>query len=73
MEKKKILTHNFSFDKIFGPNSSQIEVFDFAAKPVIRGVLDGFNGTILCYGETNSGKTHTMEVNKLIKKIKNYL
>ena len=25
------------------------------------GVLDGFNGTIFAYGQTSSGKTHTMQ------------
>lgn len=25
-------------------------------------VLDGYNGTIFAYGQTSSGKTHTMEV-----------
>jgi kinesin family protein 5 len=25
------------------------------------GVLTGYNGTILAYGQTSSGKTHTME------------
>jgi hypothetical protein len=27
---------------------------------LIEGVLDGFNGTIFAYGQTSSGKTHTM-------------
>lgn len=28
----------------------------------ISDVLDGYNGTIFAYGQTSSGKTHTMEV-----------
>ena len=32
-----------------------------SAKPVIEGVLDGFNCTIFAYGQTSSGKTHTMQ------------
>ena len=24
-------------------------------------ILDGFNGTIMAYGQTSSGKTHTMQ------------
>lgn len=27
-------------------------------------VLEGYNGTIFAYGQTSSGKTHTMEVKK---------
>ena len=30
------------------------------AVPVINGVIDGFNGTIFAYGQTGTGKTHTM-------------
>ncbi len=53
-------TYRFSFDRIFGPNSSQKEVFDISAKPIIDSVLEGFNGTIFAYGQTSSGKTYTM-------------
>jgi hypothetical protein len=28
---------------------------------LIQGALDGYNGTLLCYGQTSSGKTFTME------------
>lgn len=28
--------------------------------PIVDSVLDGYNGTILAYGQTSSGKTHTM-------------
>lgn len=31
------------------------------AAPVVRGVIDGFNGTIFAYGQTGSGKSFTME------------
>jgi kinesin family member 5 len=51
----------FAFDRIFPPESSQAEVYDSAAKPVVEDVLRGFNGTIFVYGQTSSGKTHTMQ------------
>ena len=41
--------------------STQKEVYDVAAKPIIDSVLEGFNGTIFAYGQTSSGKTHTMQ------------
>lgn len=41
-------------------NSTQKQVYDVAAKPIIDSVLEGFNGTIFAYGQTSSGKTHTM-------------
>ena len=36
-------------------------VYDVAARPIIDSVLEGFNGTIFAYGQTSSGKTHTMQ------------
>ncbi|CAK8990076.1 Kinesin-related protein 3 (Kinesin family member 3) (Kinesin-1) [Durusdinium trenchii] len=52
---------SFVFDRVFGSEASQKEVYDYAAKPIINGVLRGFNGTVFAYGQTASGKTHTME------------
>ena len=51
---------NFTFDHVFNLESTQKEVYDAAAKPIISSVLDGFDGTIFAYGQTSSGKTHTM-------------
>eukprot|EP00294_Goniomonas_avonlea_P003094 CAMPEP_0114550464 /NCGR_PEP_ID=MMETSP0114-20121206/6087_1 /TAXON_ID=31324 /ORGANISM="Goniomonas sp, Strain m" /LENGTH=486 /DNA_ID=CAMNT_0001735239 /DNA_START=22 /DNA_END=1478 /DNA_ORIENTATION=+ len=49
----------FSFDRIFGPESSQRDVFE-ELKPTLSDILSGFNGTIFAYGQTGSGKTHSM-------------
>ena len=51
---------NFRFDRVFDMESTQKQVYDVAAKPIIDSVLDGFNGTIFAYGQTGSGKSHTM-------------
>eukprot|EP00929_Paragymnodinium_shiwhaense_P036198 TRINITY_DN1942_c1_g1_i1.p1 TRINITY_DN1942_c1_g1~~TRINITY_DN1942_c1_g1_i1.p1 ORF type:complete len:775 (+),score=201.66 TRINITY_DN1942_c1_g1_i1:176-2500(+) len=51
----------FSFDKAFGSDSTQRDVYEDVAKPTVESVLQGFNGTIFAYGQTSSGKTHTME------------
>ena len=40
--------------------ANQEEVYEQAARPIIESVLEGFNGTIFAYGQTASGKTHTM-------------
>ena len=50
----------FEFDRVFGPASSQAEVFE-DTKPLIRSVVDGYNVCIFAYGQTGSGKTHTMQ------------
>ncbi|KAK6143883.1 hypothetical protein DH2020_024231 [Rehmannia glutinosa] len=49
----------FTFNKAFGPSSSQEEVFA-DTQPLIRSVLDGYNVCIFAYGQTGSGKTFTM-------------
>ena len=49
----------FKFDKIMH-NASQEEVFEYCAQQAVHKVVDGFNGTIMCYGQTGAGKTFTM-------------
>ena len=51
---------NFNFDRVFSPDSFQKDVYEVAAKPIVESVIEGFNGTVLTYGQTSSGKTHTM-------------
>ena len=64
------------FDKVLKPNVTQTQVYEATAKNIVKGiyevhelynerffldVLCGYNGTIFAYGQTSSGKTHTME------------
>lgn len=55
---------DFTFDSTFGPTCKQSSVFDDTALPIIESVLEGYNGTIFAYGQTGTGKTHTMEGNE---------
>lgn len=49
-------------DLITNLNSSKQEpIFEEIAMPIIDFVLEGYNGTIFAYGQTGTGKTHTME------------
>ena len=50
----------YNFDRVFDPNPTQREVYEESIVPIIESVLEGFNGTVLAYGQTSSGKTHTM-------------
>uniref|UniRef100_A0A7N6BX19 Kinesin-like protein n=1 Tax=Anabas testudineus TaxID=64144 RepID=A0A7N6BX19_ANATE len=52
----------YVFDRVLPPNTSQEQVYDQCAKQIVKDVLGGYNGTIFAYGQTSSGKTHTMEV-----------
>ncbi|GAA6224216.1 kinesin heavy chain-like isoform X1 [Lates japonicus] len=51
----------YVFDRVLPPNTSQEQVYDQCAKQIVKDVLGGYNGTIFAYGQTSSGKTHTME------------
>ncbi|KAL9191567.1 hypothetical protein ACHAXT_001273 [Thalassiosira profunda] len=51
----------FTFDAVFSEKSSQRHIYDVCAAPVVKSVLEGFNGTVFCYGQTGAGKTHTLE------------
>lgn len=41
--------------------------YNAIGKNHIKYVLDGFNSTIFAYGQTSSGKTHTMEGPKILE------
>ncbi|KAG4988653.1 hypothetical protein JHK82_030990 [Glycine max] len=57
----KQIDRTFAFDKVFGPNSKQKELFEQAMSPIVNEVLEGYNCTIFAYGQTGTGKTYTME------------
>ena len=51
----------FNFDRVFDMDAEQADIYEVAALPIIQSVFEGFNGTIFAYGQTSSGKTHTMQ------------
>eukprot|EP01084_Bolivina_argentea_P155919 271696_1 len=51
---------SFRFDNVYGENSTQKEVYEDTAYPLVESVLEGYNGTIFADGQTSSGKTYTM-------------
>uniref|UniRef100_A0AAY5EQ31 Kinesin-like protein n=1 Tax=Electrophorus electricus TaxID=8005 RepID=A0AAY5EQ31_ELEEL len=53
----------YVFDRVFQSNTTQEQVYNACAQRIVKDVLEGYNGTIFAYGQTSSGKTHTMEGN----------
>ncbi|XP_076940895.1 kinesin-like protein KIN-7D, mitochondrial [Bidens hawaiensis] len=51
---------SYAFDRVFGPSAVTQEVYEVAARPVVKTAMEGVNGTVFAYGVTSSGKTHTM-------------
>lgn len=50
----------FTFDICYDSRAAQSEIYQNTAAPIIANVLEGYNGTIFAYGQTGTGKTHTM-------------
>ena len=49
----------FDFDCVFGGESTNADIFDEVSAGVWS-ALDGYNVSMLAYGQTGAGKTHTM-------------
>jgi len=70
-ETNMVSQQEFAFDHVFWsipseqlgagvPFAKQEDVFEQAGIPALESLFDGFNGCIFAYGQTSSGKTHTM-------------
>jgi len=46
--------------QILPEDSVQSDVYQAAVQPVVEDVLNGYNGTIMAYGQTGAGKTYTL-------------
>ncbi|XP_074358920.1 kinesin-like protein KIN-UC isoform X3 [Apium graveolens] len=65
LKKLKLRKNNWSseayrFDEVFSGGASQRRIYEVVAKPVVESVLEGYNGTIMAYGQTGTGKTYTL-------------
>ncbi|BGP05895.1 hypothetical protein JCM10049v2_001714 [Rhodotorula toruloides] len=54
----------FTFDRVIAPTEGQPDVWD-CAEPLVDSFLEGFNATILAYGQTSSGKSYTMGTDRM--------
>jgi len=50
----------YYFDTIYGPSSTQEDVYEHSGKPLVEAMKQGYNSTIFAYGQTGSGKTWSM-------------
>ncbi|CAM0913789.1 unnamed protein product [Alopecurus aequalis] len=51
---------DYEFDRVYGPHIGQGELFH-DVQPFVQSALDGYNISIFAYGQSRSGKTHTLE------------
>eukprot|EP00049_Salpingoeca_infusionum_P019198 m.360736 g.360736 ORF g.360736 m.360736 type:complete len:1098 (+) comp19151_c0_seq1:623-3916(+) len=60
LRKHRSRSKNFGFDAVFDGETDQQAVYAQTTKPLLKGVLNGYNATVFAYGPTGAGKTYTM-------------
>lgn len=45
-----VLTIRYVFDQVMGMDASQEHVYDRTTRPLLDGILDGYNATVFAYG-----------------------
>ena len=49
----------FQYNRVFDGEDNSL-VFRHVGMPLVRSVLEGYNGTLIAYGQTGTGKTYTL-------------
>jgi kinesin family member 5 len=62
------VSKTYHYDGCHGPTSTQEEVYEASSKSIVESVLEGYNASLIAYGMTGSGKTHTMLGNLGVQK-----
>jgi hypothetical protein len=52
--------NEYKFNRVFGIDVNNEEIYQVMVQPMIDNVLKGFNAVLIAYGQTGSGKTFTM-------------
>ncbi|GAQ78172.1 armadillo repeat-containing kinesin-like protein [Klebsormidium nitens] len=60
LKKNHWETDSYFYDTVLPDHASQKKVYETVTQPVVESVLQGYNGTVLAYGQTGTGKTHTL-------------
>ncbi|CAO1615427.1 unnamed protein product [Jaminaea pallidilutea] len=58
--QKRAKDVRYAFDRVFDGGCGQQEVFEGTTRPLLDGVLNGYNASVFAYGATGCGKTHTI-------------
>ena len=61
---------NFTFDAAYAQNCDQDTIYQNCGWAIVDSIMEGYNGTMFAYGQTGTGKTHTM-VGELKKNLTN--
>ncbi|XP_044755830.1 kinesin-like protein KIF20A isoform X2 [Coccinella septempunctata] len=58
--KDDVMMKKYNFSKIFGPKTTQLEIFNELVKTKLLKFINGHNSSLLTYGVSSSGKTYTI-------------
>ncbi|KAJ8301882.1 hypothetical protein KUTeg_020869 [Tegillarca granosa] len=50
----------FNFNHLYNPNSSQEKIFEDFGTDLVESFENGFNGAVIAYGQTGTGKSYTI-------------
>ena len=59
-EKVHGRVHSYTLDRVFGTDVTTDEVYNESVASLVKRAMEGYNSTVLAYGQTSTGKTHTM-------------
>ena len=60
IEKIQGRTHSYTLDKVFGTDSSTDQIYQDSVASLVKAAMEGYHSTVIAYGQTSTGKTHTM-------------
>uniref|UniRef100_A0A8D0H3R0 Kinesin-like protein n=1 Tax=Sphenodon punctatus TaxID=8508 RepID=A0A8D0H3R0_SPHPU len=58
--RNQMETMKYQFDAFYGDVATQHDIYTGSVQPILRHLLEGQNASVLAYGPTGAGKTHTM-------------
>ncbi|XP_046746104.1 kinesin-like protein KIF20A isoform X2 [Diprion similis] len=60
-KESETVLRKFTFTQTFGPEITQLQLFDMGIKQQMNEFLAGRNSTVMSYGTTNAGKSFTLQ------------
>ena len=56
LNKKQKKDQKFAFDAVYGPDSTNQQVFEGTTKDLVETIFNGFNCSVFAYGATGAGE-----------------
>jgi Kinesin motor domain len=53
-------THQYTLDHVYGPTCHTSDVYQHSVQDLVHAAMDGYHTSVLAYGQTSTGKTHTI-------------